>query len=514
MDPNRLEPALREAVCQQCHLEGEARVLRLGRGLNDFRPGMPLDDFWAVFVHAAPAGEPAKAVGHVEQMYESRCYRQSPADRKMGCTSCHNPHEAVAPENRVAYFRGRCLQCHAPPATACRVPEATRRATRADDSCIACHMPRAATADIVHTAATDHRILRRPGAEPTDRPARPPSPWPIADFFRPEHDPADVGRGRDFGVGVYAYVAQRRPLTQALGEYAIGLLDRAVAACPGDLEAWEAKGGILQTMGRLGPAAAAYEAALPGPPAGRRPWPRWGRSTGTRADGRGGRRLAAGGGRQPVGRPVPQEPGHPPGRPGGVGRAPPAPAAVAGVGPGQRRGPVRLGRLPAAGRPAGRGRDRVREGPALKPPDLPGWTPGSPSGCVRPGPGRCREPSGAMSSPRPAPAASGPVRFGWRTYRGGPPWPLYSRPERPGSPGRRGPIRGPLEPPQGLRGLAVTQADQTRLPPRGRIPGALDDSFKQGVQPGQVGLDLLEPLEVLPGLVGLPGRRSRQSPRW
>jgi Flp pilus assembly protein TadD len=124
-------------------------------------------------------------------------------------------------------------------------------------------MPRAATADIVHTAATDHRVVRRPGAEPTDRPARPPTAWPLADFFRPELDPADVGRGRDFAVGVYHAVTQGRPiLTDALGEFAIGLLDRAVTACPADLEAREAKGLILATMGRLGPAATAYEGVL------------------------------------------------------------------------------------------------------------------------------------------------------------------------------------------------------------------------------------------------------------
>src|SRR5262249_35616278 len=33
VNPRHLEPALREAVCQQCHLEGVTRVLRRGRGV-------------------------------------------------------------------------------------------------------------------------------------------------------------------------------------------------------------------------------------------------------------------------------------------------------------------------------------------------------------------------------------------------------------------------------------------------------------------------------------------------
>ncbi len=50
INPAKLSPDLRDAVCEQCHLEGEARVLRAGRGLQDFRPGLPLCDFWAILV--------------------------------------------------------------------------------------------------------------------------------------------------------------------------------------------------------------------------------------------------------------------------------------------------------------------------------------------------------------------------------------------------------------------------------------------------------------------------------
>ena len=85
VNPSRLAPRLREAVCQQCHLQGAARVLRRGRGINDFRPGLPLQDFFTVFVKAQ--GEDRKAVSHVEQMYQSRCFERSPAEKKLGCIS-------------------------------------------------------------------------------------------------------------------------------------------------------------------------------------------------------------------------------------------------------------------------------------------------------------------------------------------------------------------------------------------------------------------------------------------
>ena len=267
VDPKRLDPVLREAVCQQCHLEGAIRVLRGGRGLNDFRPGMPLTDFWSVFVRGG-SGEGNKAVGHVEQMYESACFQKSPADRKLGCVSCHDPHEAVAPEKRVPFYRGRCVQCHTAPAVECKVPVATRRQTNPDDSCIACHMPRVATADIVHTASTDHRVPRRPGADPARRPGpRTPMDLPLLDFFRGSPDVEDVGLGRDLGVALYELTFKGVPLTGRDGETAVALLDRSLAGCPADADAWEAKGGLLRTMRRPAEAAAAFEALLRHAPA-------------------------------------------------------------------------------------------------------------------------------------------------------------------------------------------------------------------------------------------------------
>src|SRR4029079_13885769 len=138
-------------------LEGEARVVRSGRGLFDYRPGLPLHDFWTVLVQTQASGEDAKAVNHVEQMVQSKCYQKSSAPAKMGCISCHNPHVEVSRESGTSYYRAMCLKCHEEHkgAPGCSEQLALRRKTIPTDNCISCHMPRYTSSDIAHTASTD-----------------------------------------------------------------------------------------------------------------------------------------------------------------------------------------------------------------------------------------------------------------------------------------------------------------------------------------------------------------------
>src|SRR5436305_15335430 len=49
VNPAKLDYPLREAVCQQCHLEGKARVVRRGRRVYQFRPGLPLESVLTTF---------------------------------------------------------------------------------------------------------------------------------------------------------------------------------------------------------------------------------------------------------------------------------------------------------------------------------------------------------------------------------------------------------------------------------------------------------------------------------
>ncbi len=166
VNPARLEPpAIREAVCEQCHLQGTDRTVLLGRSPYDFRPGLALEDVMRIYLANPDPAAGRRAVGHVEQMRESRCYRRS--DGQLGCLSCHDPHDRPEPAERIAYYRDRCLTCHAD--QGCPLPKADRLAKSPENDCIECHMPRSAAGDIGHTALTNHTIPRRPPAVGEDR---------------------------------------------------------------------------------------------------------------------------------------------------------------------------------------------------------------------------------------------------------------------------------------------------------------------------------------------------------
>src|SRR5262249_44713721 len=159
--PRRLSHALREAVCQQCHLQGEERVPRRGRTSFEFRPGMPVQEFFVDYVKPAKYQSEPKFVGTVEQMVASRCYQESAGEQKLGCTSCPDPHALPPPAQKLAYYRARCQTCHTD--QACRIALAVRRKDNGDN-CVACHMPPTGS-EINHTSVTDHRIVRRADAD-------------------------------------------------------------------------------------------------------------------------------------------------------------------------------------------------------------------------------------------------------------------------------------------------------------------------------------------------------------
>ncbi|HKI36808.1 MAG TPA: tetratricopeptide repeat protein [Gemmataceae bacterium] len=260
VNPRRLEPALREAVCEQCHLQGQARVLRRGRGVFDYRPGLPLDLFWSVFVFPPGAVADPKAVGQVEQMHQSRCYQASAGD--LGCTSCHDPHRLPPAAEKTAFYRGRCLDCHRTRA-GCSLPAPARRAW--GDDCVACHMPQLSATDIAHVAATDHRILRDPEHEPRQAdPAGAPRGPPLLSF----RGRAGPGRGRDdgrdLGVALTDLADQAPPgaVRVHFSQAALPLLEEATWAAPDDVRAWEARAVALRSLHQPREALEACEKAL------------------------------------------------------------------------------------------------------------------------------------------------------------------------------------------------------------------------------------------------------------
>ena len=261
VNPRRLTPELREAVCQQCHLQGEVRFVRQGRHTFAYRPGLPLQEYWSIFVRAPEFQDSQKAVGQVEQMIASRCFQASAGN--LGCISCHDPHQVPSTAHRVRYYRDCCLECHQE--KPCAMPEAVRRQQNPNDDCIACHMPRFPSSDIAHTAVTDHRLLRKPeNAEPRPRKRLRlhADDVPLVNFFAKELDSQDPAVCRDLGLAFIYLTTQPLPGSESLAPVGLALLEKSLSTSPDDAAGWEAKGTALAVQGRKTKAMAACETAL------------------------------------------------------------------------------------------------------------------------------------------------------------------------------------------------------------------------------------------------------------
>ena len=149
INPVKLSLAVRDSICEQCHLAGEIRIPNPGKAISDFRPGQRLEDVFTVYVSGQPGNKEIKVISHAEQLAQSLCARRS--NGRMWCGTCHDPHNK--PAEPVTFYRERCLTCHATALPASHgAPER---------NCTRCHMPQRPAKDGGHTAFTDHRIRRR-----------------------------------------------------------------------------------------------------------------------------------------------------------------------------------------------------------------------------------------------------------------------------------------------------------------------------------------------------------------
>jgi predicted CXXCH cytochrome family protein len=244
LNPARLDPARRDSICIQCHLEGDVAVYRAGTSLAQFRPGDDLSKYVVYFVKASADSGGRRAVSQYEALLRSACKIAS-GDR-LTCITCHDPHSTPAPEDRVRYYRSKCLSCHT------GVAMATRHHPEQQD-CAACHMPTLNTSDISHEEVTDHDIQARPFSSPELRLANTDNSVELEPIGK-----EPVG-DREYGLA-YAQLAQHG--NRQAGEKALGLLLKAEKEGADDFEL-HTQLGFLEQMTGDGPSAIAdYSAAL------------------------------------------------------------------------------------------------------------------------------------------------------------------------------------------------------------------------------------------------------------
>jgi predicted CXXCH cytochrome family protein len=163
VNPSRLSPKLRMDLCMQCHLETTStaipsRIRRFNRGPFSYTPGEPLGAFVLSFDHAPGARDDKfEIVGSsAYRLRQSRCFIAS--KEALTCDTCHDPHRAAGAGEAVRHYSEVCRQCHAG-----ALDELVAKGTHpAATDCIACHMPKRRTDDVVHVAMTDHLIQRGP----------------------------------------------------------------------------------------------------------------------------------------------------------------------------------------------------------------------------------------------------------------------------------------------------------------------------------------------------------------
>jgi len=101
VNPARLAPDARDSVCEQCHLQGEARILNPGKSWDDFRPGSALETIFTVFTGDSGDNSPLRVVSQAQQLRRSLCWRKS--GQRLWCATCHDPHSE--PKDKAAYYR-------------------------------------------------------------------------------------------------------------------------------------------------------------------------------------------------------------------------------------------------------------------------------------------------------------------------------------------------------------------------------------------------------------------------
>jgi hypothetical protein len=154
----------RLSICAACHLQGDARIELASGRLGSFALGRDIMTERAIFVGAETTDE-VGFVSQTERLALSACFQKSELD----CTTCHNPHRALAgSERETSKTRAACAACHngreGAPRDCARTPRET------DGDCATCHMPTTGVFDVAAVTIHDHYIRTHPEPMPASHP--------------------------------------------------------------------------------------------------------------------------------------------------------------------------------------------------------------------------------------------------------------------------------------------------------------------------------------------------------
>ncbi len=164
VNPAQLSGSLKDDVCFQCHLQGDAEFVNPGMEQYGYRPGLRLADYRSVY--QAETSDPDKfgIASHAARMVQSRCFTESAG--RFNCITCHDPHVPLR-EVQAETYLSACLNCHTK--ISCK-RTADGSVAHQQNDCVTCHMPRGHPADVQHTVFTDHWIRRPQQSENTTEP--------------------------------------------------------------------------------------------------------------------------------------------------------------------------------------------------------------------------------------------------------------------------------------------------------------------------------------------------------